>query len=381
MLYVSSIIPKQGSGGWIVIQRHLERLEKAGWKISLVVPQQCIQGVEFPKSWETIIMPMRKWWWLPMKSYLPGSLELRLLHWQIECKRVLKGRQPNAILTILGDNYALLASRLSQVRKVPLSIIIHDDLKLRATSQKERVKIEKYNEMILKSSSRVWLVSPEMKDIFPLRKADNVSVLLPVPEGNYLKFVSWKPEFQSSPVVAHAGSFYLFHVPYFQKIANTLKKINGTLLIVTSKNNPALTVLLEKCNNIKIQEPFEKNQDVLDFLRDYASCMLVAYPSCLDQHPWIATSFPSRMIEFMHLGLPFLILASSNTALANWAVRNNWHGYLSKLDEASLLNFLKKITEQEAWSEMADQSKYTAVNEFNPDLIQAQFESELEVLY
>jgi len=380
ILYVSSIVPRQGSGGWIVIQRHLQRLESAGWKISLVVPQQCIQAAQIPSSWESITIPMRKWWWLPMKTYLPGSLELRLLYWQIECECLLKNRRPDTILTILGDNYALLASRLSQAWKIPLSTIIHDDLKLRSTSRKEQAKTEKYNATILKLSSRAWLVTPEMKDVFPLSKTNNTSVLLPVPEGNSGKFVNWKPEFMSNPVVAHAGSFYPFHVPYFRAIAEALKKLNGTLLIVTSRNNPALTALLEKCNNIQVQELFEKNQDVLDFLRERASCMVVAYPFGLEQHPWTATSFPSRMIEFMHLGLPFLILASPNTALANWAVRNNWHGYLSRLDEASLLNFLKRITDQASWSEMADQSRHVAINEFNPDLIQAQFESELEVL-
>ncbi|GAB4369332.1 MAG: hypothetical protein Kow00121_09150 [Elainellaceae cyanobacterium] len=283
-------------------------------------------------------------------------------------------------MTIIGDHYALLASRLTKTWKIPLSVIIHDDLKLRETTKQGRIKFEKYAKLVLDRSARAWLVSPEMKDAFSFNESTRISVLLPLPEGSNQNFVEWKQSFKTNPVIAHAGSFYLFHVPYFKKIAEILKRFNGTLLIVTSKDNPALLSLLEASTNVKVQEPFDRNQDVLCFLKDNASCMLICYPFGLEQHPWTATSFPSRMVEFMHLGLPFLILASPNTALANWGMRNNWRSYFDHLDESSLSNFFEELTREETWSLMAAQAQYAATHEFDPDQIQAQFENELELL-
>jgi glycosyltransferase involved in cell wall biosynthesis len=380
ILYISGIVPRQGTGGWIVMYRHLERLEKAGWRVSLVIPQQCVQSSHFPESWEVIVIPMRKWWWPPVKSYLPGSLTLRVSLWCLECERILKFKQPDVILTLLGDNYALLAKQLSRAWTIPLAVIVHDDLKLRATTPKERAAVERQNSLILSQAERVWLVSPEMKNVVPLNKASQVSVLCPIPHGNYQEFVEWRPEFQSNPTIAHAGSFYLFHVPYFLKLAAALEKVSGTLLIVASKNNPASIALLETCSNVKIQEPFEKNEDVLSFLKEQASCMVVFYPFGLEENPWTATSFPSRMIEFMHLGLPFLIFASPNTALGNWALKNNWQSYLKQFDDAYVSNFLRRLIQPNTWSLMAEQSRHVAMNEFNPDVIQAQFEAELKAL-
>jgi hypothetical protein len=69
------------------------------------------------------------------------------------------------------------------------------------------------------------------------------------------------------------------------------------------------------------------------------------------------------IVEFSHLGLPVLILASPCTTISNWAKARQWLSHISELDN----------------KEMANQTRKVASGEFHPDLIQAQFESELAV--
>ena len=83
------------------------------------------------------------------------------------------------------------------------------------------------------------------------------------------------------------------------------------------------------------------------------------------------------LAPYAHLGLPIIILAPSNTALANWAERHELHSHLSQINDKELLKLIRQITNREIWTKMAEQSRNVFINEFNPELIQTQFKSEI----
>lgn len=382
ILFTLGHAPKQGSGTPIIIDRHLRRLSSENWKISIVSTEQSIASQNFPHSWHIIPMPVRRWWWFPYRPQIPGLLDLRLRCWQSECERVLMKERPSAILTVLQDVYSLFAAHLSKTWQIPLSVIVHDQHEFWASSDAQYRCIRQNSNTVLNQAARVWPVSREIGDGCQVKETSKISVLLPISEGNYQGFVKWKDSFKSNPVIAYAGSLYEGQIPIFYRIASALKKINGTfLLIITNFEcfQVDLLKLLKNCSNVKYQKPFVKNIDVITFLAENASCILVSYPLDLTKHPWIATSFPSKLIEFSHLGLPLLTLAPPSTALSNWAKRHNWLSHLSQINEEEVLKVLNQLTEKESWMKMAQQSQNVALNEFNPNVIQAQFESELAI--
>jgi len=378
LLLVSFLPPMQGTGTSIILERHLLQLDRKGWKVSVVVPEHRVQSAnKLSNSWQVIPLLARRWWWPPFRPQIPGSLEMRLHLWQLECERVLGREKPSAILTVLWDIYPLLAMRLSKSWKVPLSVIIHDQPELWTKSEAEHRLIRQRSATILNQAARVWPVSRELGDVYKLKETQKISVLSPIPEENSWSFSEWKSYFKSHPVVAHAGSLHQFQLPNLQSLASALQKVNGTLLLITPGNNPVLSKLLEVYPNVKYHEPFAHNRDVIKFLSDNASCILVSYSFGVSEQPWAATSFPSKLVEFSHLGLPVLILAPSSTAISNWAKEHQWLSYISQLNEAEFLKVLNKLTVKETWLEMAQQTQKVALNEFNPNLIQSQFESEL----
>ena len=302
---------------------------------------------------------------------------MRLHLWQLECEQVLGRERPSAILTVLWDIYPLLAMRLSKRWKVPLSVIIHDQEELWATSEAEHHLLKQRSLTILNQSERIWPVSRELGDNYNLKEKQKIKVLFPIPEKSSQSFVEWKNHFKTHPVVAHAGSLHPFQFPNLQSLASALQKINGTLLLITPDDNLVLAKLRELYPNVKHQKPFAQNRDVIKFLSDNASCILVSYSFEISEQIWAGTSFPSKLVEYSHLGLPILILAPPSTAISNWAKSRQWLSYISQLDEAELLNVLKQLTIPETWLEMAKQTRKVALSEFHPDLIQAQFEAEL----
>ncbi|MBJ7296114.1 MAG: hypothetical protein JHC73_07280, partial [Dolichospermum sp.] len=88
---------------------------------------------------------------------------------------------------------------------------------------------------------------------------------------------------------------------------------------------------------------------------------------------------PSKLVEFCHLGLPILIIAPTTTSLGKWSLEHNWLSYLSNMDDDKLLLTLSNMTEKQKWLQMASQSITVAQSEFNPEYIQAQFESAISI--
>lgn len=377
ILVVSFLPPAPGTGTPVILRRHLQRLESKGWKISIAVPELHLRATDdISTSWQVIPLASRRWWWPPVRPQIPLSLELRLPLWRLECEQALGNQRPCAILTVLWDIYPLFATHLSKHWNVPLSVIIHDQEEL-WTSEAKRHQVQQRSQRVLKQASRILPVSNELKDAYHLNKTQNVNVLPPIPETFNQQFVVWRDCFQQNPVVAHAGSLHPFQISNFYSLAQSLQKVNGTLLIIAKGDNPTLLELLKTCPNVKHQEPFEHNRDAIQFLADKASCILVSYAFSLNQQPWATTSFPSKLVEFSHLGLPILILAPSSTAIGRWSIEHHWLSYINQLDESQLLKVLTKLTIKETWIDMANQTRNVALTEFDANLIQSQFESEL----
>lgn len=381
ILLVNFLPPMSGAGSPIILKRHLQRLEQKGWKVSIAVPEQCLRIADIlPDSWQIIPLAARRWWWTPLRPQIPGLLELRLPLWRIECEQFLGKERPSAILTSIYNNiYPTLALNLSKSWNVPLSVIIHDQEELWAKSEAECRLVRRRVMTVLNQAARIWTVSRELREVYKLKETQKNTVLYPIPEKINYSFVDWRSHFQTHPVVAHAGSLHPFQFPNFKSLAQALQQVNGTLLLIAPSDNPTLSKLLKSCPNVRYHEPFKQNEDVIKFLSDNASCILVSYSFSLAEQPWAATSFPSKLVEFSHLGLPVLLLAPHSTAASNWAKEHQWLSYVSQLDEATLLSVITKLTNKEIWLKMAEQTRNVALNEFNPDRIQSQFEFELAI--
>ncbi|MBI4783115.1 MAG: glycosyltransferase family 4 protein [Oscillatoriophycideae cyanobacterium NC_groundwater_1537_Pr4_S-0.65um_50_18] len=378
LLLISFLPPSQGTGSPIILWRHLTQLEAQGWKISIIAPEQQLRAIApFPSTWQVIPLVGRRWWWPPLRQQIPGLLKLRLALWQSDCDRYFRHEKPSQILTFLCKTPPLLAANLAKSWQVPLSVIIHDQEEFWATSESDRRWIRRSAKQVLDRATRILPVSQELGQAYPLQNPQKCSVLYPISEPISCGQVEWNPQFQTHPVIAHAGRLHPFQIPNFQRLAQALQKVNGTLLVVAPKDNPTLVQLMQTCPNIQAQEPFEQNRQVVEFLAEKASCILVSYSFSLAEQPWAATSFPSKLVEFCQLGLPLLILAPPKTAAAAWAEQQQWIGHIDRLDQAQFTQAVAQLVTQETWLQMANQTRQAAATEFDCDRIQAQFESEL----
>lgn len=365
ILFVSTLLPSAGCGPPVINYRHLKRLKN--WKVSVLADRRTVQKAHnLPKSWQVIPIPYSYRFGPYIRYKLFG-----LLHRQLKEK-------PSAILNHFGTN-SILAYYLSKEWNVPLSIIMHDRWEIWTKSWIERYYMGKgWDNIILAHASKIWSNAPEVANPNTINEPQKISIMLPIPEGNTNSFPEWKNNFKTNPVVAFAGSFRLHEMRHFKVVAGALQKINGRLILTTTKNHVA-KILLKNFSNIEFREPSVDNIDAIRFFSKKVSCILTPLCFNLNRHPWRKAGFPAKLLEFAHVGLPMIVLAPRGTPLSKWAIEHKWHGYLDTLDSKRVLELLMQITNKENWIRMAKQSRNAALNEFNPDAIQAQFESELVV--
>lgn len=373
ILFILGSPPRQGLTGPVIVDRHLRRLPD-NYKISIAAPEQSFGDLEFPDSWKIIRMPKRRWWWLPYRKNVTILETLRFWYWKRECEKVLLNERPSAILTILHDVYSVFAAYLSKVWKVPLVVILHDQVEAFSNSKTCSKWFNRNWKFVFNQSTMILPVSWELANAYNLGSTGKILHLYPISEGNRDKFIEWNEKFRSFPVIGYAGNIYPSQIPVIEKIASTIESINGRLLLIVPRQ-PEVVMLLHKFPNIDYREPFENNVDAINYLASHVSSILVAYPLDISKMPWVRTSFPSKLVEFCHLGLPILIIASEDTALGRWSLEHNWLSYLNNMDDDKLLSTLSSMTKEKEWRQMSDQSIAVAQGEFNPEYIQKQFES------
>jgi hypothetical protein len=86
--------------------------------------------------------------------------------------------------------------------------------------------------------------------------------------------------------------------------------------------------------------------------------------------PWIRSSYPSKVVEFAHLGLPILFVAPPESAIHRWNAERGVPCNLLPTDEAGVADFVHALKQRESWERLAQSTRRLAETDFSPDYIQ-----------
>ena len=370
--------PMEGAGSAIIVLRHLRRLAEKGWSIYVVSDWGQSTQVCEKEGWPVLFLPHRKLWWPPLNTDNPILLSLRLWLWAGICYKFIGRIKPAAAFTYLSAFSVLLsqvAVGFSRRYGVPLSVIIHDNPEYFCNSLDNAVKTRKHYQRVIKNAHQNWYASPQLADLYNVLNKKE-SYLPPIPEG-WKGYSTWLPDYSERPLLVYAGNLWEVQLPLMRIIANETKVAGGRLMLIVNKN-PAV---VEFCNKhqVELMEPFEENNSALDFIAANAAAVLVSYTETSDTMPWIKTSFPSKFVEYTHLGIPILIMAPVDSAVAIWARENNFLDSIPPNDMEGLKEFIESIKLKSRWQQKAASTRQIANSEFNPVTIQKKFESRLTV--
>lgn len=380
LLYLGSTLPDAGPSSSIILLRHFTHLSRHGWQIGIAHPDNLPRPACWPSEWRSIPLPSRRPWWPPVRPNIPFSLIFRRWLVGLEINWSFPLQRGDAIMTLLPDfpeEWQKLAAALSHRLAISNLVMVHDAAEAWIRAAQEQMHFRERTRQRLVKSTHAWFISDELASHYGRDGSPNSSVLRPIPAGFEAPSVGWQEHFASHPILIHSGKLFPEYFPTLTSIAHQAEQAGVAFHVVSSLNTEGLTLLLNKNPNITFREFFPTNDAGLAFLKKAASMLLVFYPEPSATCTWSATSFPSKLVEYCHLGLPILIVASARTALGRWAARNSWPTWVESTDNEKFTGMLQRLRHRASWEEAAAAAFRVAESEFSPELIQTQFEREL----
>ena len=320
IIFISnSVYPTADSGGGsVVVYRHLKRFEKEGKEVVIInsLPNKS-RSSEFKE-----IYLDKKQWYPPIRKNWPILTNIRV--W-LEVQYILKKLKPtegDVVLSILGDYTNLLALQISKRYTLPLHMIYHDD-SLFNRYERENTLTKSHVKAIVKKVNCFYAVSKPMQTLLIENGAELVKLLYPIPEGNILnKLPAWKPSFEVNLELCYAGMLLEdAHFDILKKVSDAIS-YNGIFTILTNVN-PLFEKKISHSLRIKIEKQILNKKELFEYLISNFSSLLVFYSFDSYKEPRMCTSFPSKFCEFVHLGLPIILIAPTYSAIGKWAIENN----------------------------------------------------------
>lgn len=290
--------------------------------------------------------------------------------WAGQCKRMFKGLKPDAILTYLSFHSELMsevAAYYSLLSGIPMTVIIYDDaLAFSAHDAAETRRIGDRFRWILRSARQRWFVSEQLAVAYGL-PPDPQTVLMPIPDGIGER-VEWRSEFSVRPKVVYAGFLYEQQYELIRQLGKVIHEAGGQLLLLSRDTVGLRNLCVE--SGIEFQPLLPTNRDALRFVGNCAAAFVAAYCGRVDDMPWIKSSFPSKVVEFGHLGLPVLFVSPPESAVYSWNQERNLPYNLRPDETGRVVEFVNALKNPIQWKALAEPIRRLAETEFNPKLIQ-----------
>jgi hypothetical protein len=374
VLYVADIEPSNTSASSVVMYRHLRALERDGFDICVIIPEQRGLRTPFPASWTVIALPSRKFYYPPYRNI---SI-LKNIRWSLFDRIVmpiLKFRCVRCVIGLMmGQNLINYARWLSEHLDVPLFYFLHDrgEALHHSNNPRAAASLVRQNETILRSPKlrRIWSVSPELRYGGDEDRSRQM-VVPPLAERMLaVRAAHWKTEWGWAPVLAHVGTIYDECMDEFRILAQRIARAGGRIHVYSHYGKTARILADEYPSVVDYVGFIENEQELLSRVTTSATAFLVVYPNDRTRMAWSEDCFPSKFTQMVQTGLPGLVFAPSDTAIGRWCKRRGWSSYRPRVGPDEVLDLLNMVNQMSTWRACAEESNRVAMSEFDPQRIE-----------
>lgn len=368
------MMPVNTGASSVIFYRHLKRYEDEGFLINIITNEQSYINCKtsLPQSWKIHILPNRKFWYPPYKPYgIFQMIRYSILY--LNAHKFIRNTKPDYIIgCIYGVYLSGWCAFLSKKVNKKLYMFYHDrgeQLNYVNNSAMQKIMID-INSKIINQSEKVWTVSEQL--VYDIKGWENkFEVVYPIPEKLNFKTKEWNESHAIEPVFGYAGSLYNEVIDIMVEIAKELKKVNGKIIIMSHQTGN-VEIIKSLCDNIVSTHTLPTTSEACKYIYDHCTAFIVAYPKDIKTMPWIDSCFPSKFTQFIHTGIPTIVISPKNAAIAIWCQKNNWLGYTDNYEKENLLLIFNSLKIKNNWEEMRNQSITFLNDNFNPDLIHKQ---------
>jgi hypothetical protein len=369
-------VPLEGAGSAIIVARHLRRFADDGWAVRVVADWGQDHDYCRAAAWPVDELSHRRWWWPPFNPDHAVSRDVRAWLWAGQIRAQIGDGPVAAVLTYLSafsDTLSIAAVGFARRYRLPLAALVHDDPRCFAPTPAESARVHHRRQWILAHSTRAWFASPELAACYELTAAQS-GTLPPISEGKIdgLSALS-SPPLGGGARLIYAGNYWPPQLPTLVAIAAAAQDSAGRLLVVIKKNVADFCYL--QAHGVECLPPFPRNAEALVYYREHASALVVSYADTSAEMPWTRSSFPSKLIEYCHLGVPIVIVAPEDTAVVRWARVRGFPDVFAPGDRAGLGEYVSHLRDPAFRRQRATFALSLAHGEFDPAAVHRQLAS------
>lgn len=366
IIVISSVSPAPTSAGELVLYRHL--IQAQSWKISVVPNPKKLNRKAIAKIVARLSRTRLHSWINDFNVITCGQ------NWE----NLLKSHQPTTkntiVLTIAHGDGCWAALRYAKRHNLPLVSIFHDWWPIiPSVHTLSRQLLEHRFHQLYRESDLAFCVSEEMRKALGQHK--NSHVLYPIPAESLPESVlkkSIRANNLESIRVLYSGSLY----DYGSMVAELLQitKDCSTVQVQVRGKNPNWTAEFhQEMSERNLWLDFAPRSQLNEWLAS-ADALLVAMSFDHIMERRMATSFPSKLCEYVQFGKPIVIWGPEYCSAVQWAKKSDWALCVTDRNPRYLVSALEKLQNSPSLRQhYAAMSGEVARNYFNPLLIQQQF--------
>jgi glycosyltransferase involved in cell wall biosynthesis len=326
LLVLSNEIPQSIHAGCILLQRLLKTYPPE--KLLVVGPAMHPRAERLACRYEAVSIPLVRLHTtrlatmkrsLDALGMIPG-ISLRT------ARSRLRGFEPQVVLSVMEERFADAASRFAGAAGLPLVLIIHDKPELfdKVYGWAKTAQI-RANAKIYRSASARLCVSPEMEQHLRELYGEPGAVLYP----NRSEDLAPRPpeqaaELRQPPIfhVGYAGTLAYGYGSQLRELALALRGTQIRLRIygqVDRASDPLANQLSDVVACRGLISPPEKLWDAVKAECD-AVILPYAWESATDDIELYRTHFPSKLPEYLALGMPVITMGPEYATGMRWAL-------------------------------------------------------------
>ena len=368
ILLISSVVPRNTTGGELVLYRHFSQFP--GLRLAIATDQgQGLLAADIINIRANRLLNrlaktrFSKWFHDIFQCF-------NTFHDAQEVRNYIKDKKPDIILTVAHNEFCWLAQQIAQEFNIPLVTFFHDWWPDMAYVHSfARGFITRRFKRLYQQSQLALCVDEEIRQA--LGKHPNAQILYPIPHP----FV--KEEFPATGV--GGNSFTLIY-------AGTLSGIYGPMmqeLCAFIQNYPKLNLklfgppldwpefMVQQVKSAQIYGGFVSN--LRDELKK-ANALLVAMSFNPRDQMRMQTSFPSKIVDYCQFGKPIIIWGPDYSSAVHWGRKHQSALVVTSPVAQDLVNAIQKLANQtQEQKRLANKALQMAQKMFNPEKIQQQF--------
>jgi glycosyltransferase involved in cell wall biosynthesis len=359
VIVLSSVVPSaRGSGGELVLHRHLKvnpgiqsevvRWHRFPFRLKLIGKLRQLGFRFVSRSWECLF------------PVLPPA---KMVH------DLIDSFQPHVLLTVAHGWWHIQARRVARRFNLPLISFFQDwwpdfpDVPVAFRSRVER----EFRRTCAESTVAICVSDGMRRE---LGEPQNALVLHDVP--SLTRSEGWTPDFKCPLRVVYFGNLY----EYGPLIESALRAVNGSDRVRLEVFGPKplwKPGTEDYFRSRKLYHGFIPSDRLAESLQQYHAALIVmSFAPALRRR--MTTSFPSKMIDAVQLGLPVVIWGPEYCSAVQWARRGDRALCVTDPNPSMLRRVLEELAASPAEQErLAKSARDAAAGDFNPERIQGQF--------